>query len=230
MSLNGQKHSLVTLFGVWKIPDFTTKINWAELAVSYLDGIYQLLFKSYHPLSVSSLDLVVALTCLNFWRWFHTWWNSWTLFLCPSIRSTYTMPWAWPYRPPVCRLIIKLSLSGSRYLPQLDPLAAADEQARPPALPQEPDDEEDPEGAPCLLWLQVTAGQGPGHGGGQPQGQRCLQLHKVSYHLQSSLTKIPYFGNSNRKSFSKVLNWQARGQGPKKGIGEFGLGAVPKFL
>ena len=100
-------------------------------------------------------------------------------------------------------ILFWLLFSGSCYLPKLDPLAAADEQARTPALPQEPDDEEDPEGAPRLLWLQVPAGQGPGYGGGQSQGQGRLQLPKVSYHLHSPLTKISYFGNSIWKSFSE---------------------------
>ena len=103
-------------------------------------------------------------------------------------------------------------LSGPPDLPQLDPLATVDEQARPPALPQDPDDEADPQGAPRHLRLQVAAVQGPGHGGcGQHQDQGCLQSRQVAHHLQSSLTKISYFGNSNLK-FPKVsLSTQFRG-------------------
>ena len=71
-------------------------------------------------------------------------------------------------------------MSGPPNLPELDPLAVVDEQARPPALPQDPDDEADPQGAPRHLRLQVEYPQrrGTGTHDGEPteQGEQVPQL------------------------------------------------------
>ena len=57
--------------------------------------------------------------------------------------------------------------SDSDFVSQLVALAALHDQARPHPQPQDADDEEEPQGDPRLLRLQVSVGEGAGHGGHQ---------------------------------------------------------------
>ena len=65
-------------------------------------------------------------------------------------------------------------MSGPSALPELAPVAALHDPARSPAHPQDPPDEEVPQGAALHLGLQVAPVQGPGHGRGH-QVEGCFQ-------------------------------------------------------